>query len=454
MSSNKIVIVGPTNVGKSALFNRLTKTRAAIVCDRPGVTVDRHELFMEDSPAGPITIVDTGGVGPEALAHPLGAEIERAAKAAVEESSLILFVVDGTRDMGTEELEIASWLRRQPSIDNKTIWVLANKSDSKSHDETTYFALGFNRVLSVSAEHNIGLLELWDAIKVECSIGGQTPEAAAEAKSLSPRIIVLGRPNVGKSTLLNALLGSDRHVVSEIAGTTRDPIESEYVRGDMRLRLLDTAGMRQPGRLEREVEWVARDKLKEMAKQSNVAIVVVDASQGITDLDAAIAGMALDFGLSVVIAVNKWDKMKGDDAEDLFQTFERSSDLKFNFISWCPWVRVSALTGKGVGGLMKSVLSVLEARKQRVQTSKLNQLFERRIRLHSHPLGPRGKPAKFYYLSQVEADPPGFVVFSNISGQHVHFSYKRFIMNTLRNEFGFTGTPIRVHFKTANQVQR
>jgi GTPase len=181
--------------------------------------------------------------------------------------------------------------------------------------------------------------------------------------------------------------------------------------------------------------------------------VVVDASEGISVLDAAISGMALDFGLSVVIAVNKWDKMHGDDADDKWSHLERTTDLKMDFIKWCPWVRISAMTGKGIGELLKTVKKVTEARSQRVQTSLLNQIFERRVRLHNHPLGPNGRVAKFYYLSQVGINPPEFVLFTNIPGPAVHFSFKRFLVNTLRDEFKFIGTPIRLHFKLAHKDQ-
>jgi len=447
----KIVLVGPTNVGKSALFNRLTKTRAAIVCDRPGVTVDRHELSVEDTPAGPVTIVDTGGVGPTALSHELGKEIERAAALAVSNAALILFVVDGTREIGFEEFEIATWLRKQKNIDNKTIWVLVNKSDSKKHDDSSYYSLGFEKVLSLSAEHNIGLQEIWQEISDYLSTNPSAPKPVLEKKSEEDtmRILVLGRPNVGKSTLLNSLLGEDRHVVSQMAGTTRDPIQSDYHYKNFHFQLVDTAGLRQPGRLERDVEWVAREKLKDQARAADVAIVVLDASAGISDLDASIIGMAIDFGLSVVLAYNKWDLMKGDDFEDLMSKLDRSSDMKLDFVKWCPHVKLSALTGKGIGELLKQVQAVIEARKIRVQTSKLNILFERKFRLHHHPLASGNKVARFYYLSQVSSRPPEFVLFANIGGKEVHFSFRRFVVNSLRDEFGFKGTPIRLHFKTA-----
>ncbi len=450
-----IVIVGPTNVGKSTLFNRLTKTRRAIVCDRPGVTVDRHEMRVTDTPVGIVKIVDTGGVGPEALSHPLGAEIERAAQVAVAEADLILFLVDGTREVGIEELEVAAWLRKQKILDSRAVWIVANKSDDKTFDDSSFYMLGFDRVLPISAEHNEGITPLWEAA-ADYILKGELPAAYVEEKDPEERIVVIGRPNTGKSTLLNQIIGKDRHVVSPIAGTTRDTIETEYKHHGKIWTLCDTAGMRRPGRLERDVEWVAREKLKDAARGARLAILVLDSTEGVTDLDCAIAGMALDFGLSLVICFNKWDQMRGGEESVLDQLaqLERSQDRKLDFVEWCPVVKLSALTGKGISELLKQVEAVLKEREQRVQTSRLNDIFERRLRLHHHPSGPGGRTAKFYYLAQVKAGPPEFVLFSNIPARGVHFSFRRFISNTLRKEFGFNGTPIRLHFKQSKNVQR
>jgi GTP-binding protein len=445
----KVVLVGPTNVGKSALFNRLTGTRSAIVCDRPGVTVDRHELRVSRPGGLECIVVDTGGVGIEARKHPLGVEIERAARVAVEESDLVLFVVDGHREMNFDDLEIASWLRSVQNIDHKKVWIVANKKDVKGFDSSTFYALGFGEIFEISAEHDIGVLDLWDAIENIFRNSNTIPDLEIQSKT-DPKVLVLGRPNVGKSTLLNSILGYERHVVSDLAGTTRDPIESPFKnKHGIEWMLYDTPGLRQPGRLERGVEWVAREKLKEIAKRADVAIVVLDAKEGVSDLDASIVGLAIDFGLSVILAYNKMDLMKGEQSADLWMKLTRTKDLKLDFVEWCPEVQISALTGKGINQLVKMISKVVEDRKKRVQTSSLNTLFEKRIRLHHHPLGPRGKPAKFYYLSQVSASPPEFVLFSNLPGRSVHYSYRRFITNTLRTEFGFTGTPIRLHFKTA-----
>lgn len=450
----KIALVGPTNVGKSTLFNRLTRTRAAIVCDRPGVTIDRHELTVAQTPAGPVSLVDTGGVGPSLEKHPLGPAIARAAAEAIETADLVLFIADATREASIEEFEVASWLRRQADIDGKEVWVLANKADSGRFDSSSYHCLGFSRLLEISAEHGTGIEELWQEIDIYLRARrGEPVEIAPVAKEdASPRVMVLGRPNVGKSTLLNSVLGYERHVTSEMPGTTRDVVESDYEAKGLRWKLLDTAGMRRPGRLEAEVERVTRYKLEDAARSADLAILVVDSSEGVTDLDAALGGLALDFGLSVVVAFNKWDKMR--DAEknrDAILKLERTKDLKLDFLEWCPQVQVSGLTGRGVPELLKAINRVLEGREQRVQTSKLNTLFERKLKYHSHPMGKSNRPAKFYYLSQVDTAPPEFVLFSNLQPSDIHFSYKRFMSNSLRKSFGFLGTPIRLRFRQAHK---
>jgi GTP-binding protein len=407
-------------------------------------------MQLMKSPIGPFRLIDTGGVGPTAREHPLGQEIERSAKVAVLESDLVLFVIDGTRDLGVEELEVASWLR-QTLRPEQPVWVLSNKSDAKRHDVTQAFSLGWEQVYGVSAEHDMGMLELWDALGAHFNKSVlDSVESDSQEKPKDPRILVLGRPNVGKSTLLNAILGVHRHVVSDVAGTTRDPIESVYSRHGQQWTLVDTGGLRQPGRLDRGVEWVAREKLKDQARQADLAILVVDASEGITELDASIGGMAVDFGLSLIVVMNKWDAMT---TQDDHYHLERTKDLKLDFLSWCPQLQLSALTGKGVSELLKTVDRVIQARSQRVSTAQLNRVFETKLRLHSHPLGPHGRPAKFYYLSQVGVNPPEFVLFSNLPAAGIHFSYRRYLVNTLRNEFEFLATPLRVHFKQTKSVQ-
>jgi GTP-binding protein len=273
-------------------------------------------------------------------------------------------------------------------------------------------------------------------------------ELAARRKN--PRILILGRPNVGKSTIVNAIIGEERHVVSDVAGTTRDPIESVYKHAGFEWSFFDTAGMRQPGRIEREVEWVAKEKLKEEAREADVAVLLLDASEGVTDLDASIGGLAMDFGLSLVVVYNKWDLLKGTEAEEQLSKLERSTDLKLEFLKWAPKVRISALTGKNVQQVVKSIQSVLESRVQRVGTGELNRLFETRFKEHPHP-AVAGKHPKFYYLSQVSVSPPEFVFFTNVAGKYIHFSFKRFIVNTLRKEFGFEGTPLKLHFKQSTK---
>ncbi len=442
-----IVLVGPTNVGKSTLFNRLTKTRNAIVCDRPGVTVDRQEYVLDESPVGVVRIVDTGGVGPEALRHPLGEEIEISAQVAVRDADVILFVVDGTRELGVEELEISNWLRQYGKTDNSKIWVVANKSDTKGFYAMSYYGLGFEHLLEVSAENDLGIIDLWTHLKNFLG-EGEAPELSEylRKKKENPRILILGRPNVGKSTLVNQIIGEERHVVSQIPGTTRDPIESVYSYKGFEWSFFDTAGMRRPGRIERDVEWVAKEKLKDQARDADLALLLIDSSEGVTDLDAAICGMAHDFGLSLVLVFNKWDLVKKDDSGKILDKLERTRDLKLDFLQYVPRVQISALTGKGLKNLTGTIDRILRTRTQRVTTAQLNRLFVTKFKEHPHPVV-KGKHPKFYYLSQVSISPPEFVLFTSVNGKDVHFSFKRYITNSLRREFGFEGTPIKLHFK-------
>lgn len=449
-----VVLVGPTNVGKSTLFNRLTRTRKAIVCDRAGVTVDRHEHIAEDTPAGTIRFIDTGGIGAEALQHPLGKEIELSAQDAVADANVILFVVDGTKEMGVEEIEIAEWLRRYAQTENKNIWVVANKSDTKAFDSMSYYGLGFENIIDLSAENDLGVGELWDHLKNFLK-QGEVPELteALKKKKDNPKILVIGRPNVGKSTLVNQIIGQSRHVVSDVPGTTRDPIESTFVHEGIEWSFFDTAGLRRPGKLERGVEWVAKEKLKDQARDADLALLLMDSSEGVTDLDASIAGMAHDFGMSLVLVFNKWDLMKNDESGRMLDKLERTRDLKLDFLQHCPQVQISALTGKGVKQLTRHAGRILKARHFRAGTAELNRLFTMRFKEHPHP-AVQGKHPKFYYLSQVGTCPPEFVLFTNIHGKDVHFSFRRFIVNSLRKQFGFEGTPVKIHFKNDNRREK
>lgn len=443
-----VVFVGPTNVGKSTLFNRLTKTRKAIVYDKPGVTIDWQEYTSENNPIGsPINFIDTGGVGLSARELPLGKEVEKSALTALKNADLVFFVVDGSKGVTAEEEWIADWLRKSIGKKETPVFVVANKTDRKDFDINHFYVLGFEKILAVSAEHGNGVDEIWTLLDEQRKT---KKEIISETDLLESGVMIMGRPNVGKSTLMNQIIGQERSVVSPQAGTTRDSLEVRFESNSSVWRLVDTAGLRRPGRREEGVEYVSSLKVKEAARKAQLAILVLDATEGITDLDAALAGMAQDFGLSLVIALNKWDQVDASqEMEDLLWKINNTDDLKLRFLKNCPRVRISALTGKGLKDLKKTVDRVLLERQYRFQTSELNKMFEREIKGVAHPqVGTRGG-VKFYYISQVGVNPPQFVLFSNISSNKIHFSFRRFVENVLRKEYPFVGTPLKIHFKKA-----
>ncbi|MEZ4816130.1 MAG: GTPase [Bdellovibrionota bacterium] len=346
-----VVLWGPTNVGKSTLFNKLTSTRKAIVANRPGVTVDTHQLTFERDDMGEIRVIDSGGVGSGLTNHQLKDEIEMRAMRALVEADLVLFVVDGTKDE-VELPELSRLLRKELGkfTDRKVpVALVVNKADRNDFAENNFFELGFEHIFPISAEHSRGINDLWHYIQDHKAEVKPIPAPGTETDAAKefPRVLILGRPNVGKSTLMNFLSGKDVSAVSEMAGTTRDSVsERASVDNSFEILLTDTAGMRRPGRREREVEWVATNKIVDLSKRADVAVLVLDGDEGVTDQDSAIAGFALDAGLSLVIAFNKWDLVKDNkDIEYKFQEIERSRDLKMAFLSWCPVVRISAKTG-------------------------------------------------------------------------------------------------------------
>jgi GTP-binding protein len=450
-----VVLWGPTNVGKSTLFNKLTSTRKAIVANRPGVTVDTHALTFEKDDSGEFRVIDSGGVGYGLATHELKDEIELRAMRAVADANLILFVVDGSKEQA-ELVDLAKVIRKEAGLSKVKVPIalVVNKCDRSDFSQDSLYALGFSDMFPISAEHSKGLSEVWEYIKEEKikwlkTVKEEDLVPVTEAP-VFPRVLILGRPNVGKSTLMNYLSGKNTSAVSSVAGTTRDFVsERAFVDNSFEVLLTDTAGLRRPGRRERDVEWVATNKIIDLSRRADLAVLVVDASEGVTDQDSAIAGFAIDAGLSLVVAFNKWDIVKDDkDMEYKFQEIERSRDLKMAFLSWCPVIRISAKTGLGIKTLKEKILEVTKARFERVQTSDLNSVFEKRIRDSSGVTSNGGGGReKLYFMSQVASNPPEFVVFCNLPADRIHFSFRRYISNILREEFGFAGTPIKLHFK-------
>jgi GTP-binding protein len=442
--SNLVAIVGRPNVGKSTLFNRLIGERRSIVGDEPGITRDR--IYGEVEWAGAkFSLIDTGGIVPDDDAV-IPANILKQAGVAIDEAHVLIWVVDARTGVTQLDEELAALLRST----GKHVLVAANKSDSsrQESESTEFYRFGFNDVFPISAEQGIGIGDLLDSV-VELIKSGEdeTPEdETAEPREL--RLAIVGRPNVGKSSLLNRLLGEDRVIVSPVAGTTRDAIDTVLQTPERKFRLIDTAGIRRKGKTDEMAEKLSVIMARKSLERADVAIVIVDAVEGVTALDANIAGYALDAGCSIIIAVNKWDAVAEKETSTAFE-FERSLRDKMKFLEWAPVITISALSGQRVERILSLVLKADEARNRRIPTSQLNDFFERAI------AQPRGGTApspakggfsrlKVQYLTQVGLRPPTFVVFTSGGKPGLHFSYERYLLNRLREEFDFFATPLRI----------
>jgi len=442
--SNLVAIVGRPNVGKSTLFNRLIGERRSIVGDEPGITRDR--IYGEVEWAGAkFSLIDTGGIVPDDDAV-IPANIVKQAGMAIDEASVLIWVVDARTGITQLDEELAALLRST----GKHVLVAANKTDSArlESESTEFYRFGFDEVFPISAEQGIGIGDLLDSV-VELIKSGQeeTPEDEAP-KPRELRLAIIGRPNVGKSSLLNQLLGEDRVIVSPVAGTTRDAIDTVLQTPERNFRLIDTAGIRRKGKTDEMAEKLSVIMARKSLERADVAIVLVDAVEGVTALDANIAGYALDAGCSIIIAVNKWDAIQ-DKETNTASEFERSLRDKMKFLEWAPVITISALTGQRVEKILSLVLKADEARNRRILTSQLNDFFERAI------AQPRGGTApspakggfsrlKVQYLTQVGLRPPTFVVFTSGGKPGLHFSYERYLLNRLREEFDFFATPLRI----------
>jgi GTP-binding protein len=438
-----VAIVGRPNVGKSTLFNRLIGQRRAIVGDEPGITRDR--IYGEVEWAGTkFSLIDTGGIVPDDDAV-IPANILKQAGVAIEQAQLLIWVVDARKGITQLDEELAGLLRGT----GKPVLVAANKSDSASLESEggEFYQFGFEAVYPVSAEQGIGIGELLDGALELLRVGPQiTTDDTDLEREL--RLAIVGRPNVGKSSLLNRLLGEDRVIVSPVAGTTRDAIDTVLQTEERKFRLIDTAGIRRKGKTDEMAEKLSVIMARKSLERADVAIVIIDAVEGATALDANIAGYALDAGCSILIAVNKWDAVADKETNTAIE-FERSLRDRMKFLEWAPVITISALTGQRVERILPLVVRADEARNRRVPTAQLNDFFERAVaqpRGGTAPSPARGgfSRLKVQYLTQVGLRPPTFVVFTSGGKPGLHFSYERYLLNRLREEFDFFATPLRI----------
>jgi GTP-binding protein len=449
MNKPIVALVGRPNVGKSTLFNRLTGERKAIVDDIPGTTRDR--LMSEAEWTGrPFYVIDTGGIDPSVGGRtPLSVgsanfieEIKAQAEIAIEDADTILFVVDAIAGVTPADQEVAEILRRKQKTINgelvPPILLVANKADSKTFREDVYqfYELGMGEPFAVSAVHGTGTGDLLDALVATF------PEDLEKEEDDSVKIALVGKPNVGKSSLLNRLIGKERMIVSSIPGTTRDAIDSKMEVDGLPITLIDTAGIRRRGKVEQGVEKYSVLRSMRAIERADVALLLIDAIEGITAQDAHIAGYILEARKSCVVVVNKWDAIEKDNHTMVAFTEQIRKDL--NFMDYVPLLFISAKTGQRVEQVIPMALKVQEERLARMTTSALNRIIQHVQDMHTPSRA--GRVFKMYYGTQVRSDPPTFLIYCN-EPKLAHFTFIRFIENTIREEYPFTGTPIFIVFK-------
>ncbi|HEY0461624.1 MAG TPA: ribosome biogenesis GTPase Der [Pyrinomonadaceae bacterium] len=437
-----VAIIGRPNVGKSTLFNRLTGSRKSIVGDEPGITRDR--IYGEvDWKARRFELVDTGGIVPDDEAI-IPANIFKQASFAIAASEAIIWVVDSRAGVTPLDEEIAVFLRNI----GKPVFIAANKAETRKVEEEAgeFYRFGFE-LTPISAEHGTSIGDLLDQVFEVLTF----EEEEEEPPSDEIKLAIIGRPNVGKSSLLNKILGEERVIVSPIAGTTRDAIDTHLTVDEQKFLLIDTAGIRRKGKTTEMAEKLSVVMARKALERADVAIMIIDAVEGVTNLDANIAGYAVDSGCSVILAVNKWDALEEKETNTIYR-FEDTLRQSMKFLDWAPMVTISALTGQRVQNILPLVVKANEARNLRIQTSKLNRFFEDNV---SQPRGGTaptpgkggGSRLKVQFITQGGMRPPLFILFTAGGGAgkgELHFSYLRYIENRLREEFDFFATPIRL----------
>ncbi len=426
-----LAIVGRPNVGKSRMFNRLSATTQAIVHDYEGVTRDRQygqgEWYTKN-----FIVIDTGGFLPE-TEEPMLVSMRNQARLAIEEADAILFMMDGRAGLTTGDMEIANMLR----MTEKPVFHIVNKVDAESRAAamlSDFYQLG-SELYAMSAEHGPGIDKLMDDV---AEIIPETP-SEDEAPPYA-RIAVVGRPNAGKSSLINKLLGQDRLLTSDVAGTTRDSVDTMLEREDRKYLVIDTAGLRRKKKISEELEHFAVIQAIRSIDRADIALLVIDATKGLSGQDKKIADVTVNRGRAVIVIVNKWDQIEKDS-----HTADEWRDALCNempYLLWAPILFTSALTGKRVHKILDEVDEVFDRYTQRIKTSQINKFIEQAVAMHSPPVQ-RNRRIKFYFGSQVATRPPSFVFMVNYP-DIVPTSYKRFLENRLREEFDFMGTPVRL----------
>ncbi|MBC1901099.1 ribosome biogenesis GTPase Der [Listeria seeligeri] len=430
MAKPVVAIVGRPNVGKSTIFNRIVGERVSIVEDVPGVTRDRiynsAEWLGKD-----FNIIDTGGI--DLSDEPFLEQIRAQAEIAIDEADVIIFITNGREGVTDADEQVAKILYRS----NKPIVLAINKVDNPEMRDQIYdfYSLGFGEPYPISGSHGLGLGDMLDAVRAHFP-----KEEEEEYPDDTVKFSLIGRPNVGKSSILNALLGEDRVIVSDIAGTTRDAIDTTYTFDGQDYVMIDTAGMRKRGKVYESTEKYSVLRAMRAIERSDVVLVVINAEEGIREQDKRIAGYAHDAGRAMIIVVNKWDAINKD--EKTINVWTEDIREQFQFLSYAPIMFVSAKTKQRLNNLFPLINQVSDNHSLRVQSSMLNDVISDAVAMNPSPMD-RGKRLKIFYTTQVAVKPPTFVVFVN-DPELMHFSYERFLENRIRDAFPFDGTPIRV----------
>jgi GTP-binding protein len=428
-------------VGKSTLFNRLIGERKAIVDDMPGVTRDRNYANVDRFDV-PFTLIDTGGFEPVSQ-ELLLQQMRTQSQLAMEEADVIIFLMDGRSGLTVADREVAAMLRKL----KKPVFYVVNKVDGDKVEalSSEFYALGIDTFHNISAAHNRGVGDLMDEV-----IAAFPPQSASDEDEELTKIAVVGRPNVGKSSLVNRLLGFERSVANPVAGTTRDSIDTFFTCNKKRYMLIDTAGIRRKGKVSLKIETYSVVDALRSIERADVVLIVLNAEEGVTEQDTKIAGYAYEAGRSCLFVVNKWDSLAKDNST--IGKFVDKIRMDFKYLSFAPIVFVSAKTGQRTGTIMAEVEKLMVQYTKRVSTADLNRVFKEATESHHAPLA-TGRRVKFFYATQVAIKPPSFVIFTN-QPEGIHFSYERYLTNKFREAFDFNGTPIKLMFRGRERERR